>query len=66
MALIDTVKNALLNLVGKGRRYASDNAEKIDGYVDKVGGLVDQQTKNKYSDKITKAQDAAKKAIREE
>lgn len=66
MALIDRIKNVLANLIGKGRQYTSQNADKIDGYVDKVGDAVDKRTGNKYTEKITKAADVTKKAIREE
>lgn len=66
MTFFDRIMNVLANLIGKGRQYTSQNADKIDGYVDKVGDAVDKRTGNKYSEQITKAQNATKKAIREE
>ncbi|WP_066908930.1 antitoxin [Millisia brevis] len=66
MGLIDRIKNVVLNLIGSGRQYASKNADTIDGYVDKVGDAVDKGTGNKYTEQITKARNATKKAIREE
>lgn len=66
MGLIDRIKNVLANLIGKGRHYTSQKADTIDGYVDKVGDVVDKRTGSKYTEQINKAQDATKKAIREE
>ncbi|WP_062992941.1 antitoxin [Nocardia anaemiae] len=59
MSLVDTLKG----LVGKGREAAAENADKIYGVVDKAGGFIDEKTGHKYSDKIGKVQEAAKKAV---
>ncbi|WP_063824982.1 antitoxin [Nocardia pseudovaccinii] len=59
MSLVDTLKG----LVGKGRDAAAENADKIYDAVDKAGGFIDEKTGHKYSDKIGKVQEAAKKAV---
>lgn len=59
MSLVDTLKG----LIGKGKEAAAQNAEKIEGAVDKAGGFIDDKTGGKYSDKIEKGKDAAKKVI---
>ncbi|MFE9321141.1 antitoxin [Nocardia sp. NPDC052278] len=59
MSLVDTLKG----LVGKGRDAAAENADKIYDAVDKAGGFIDEKTGHKYSDKIGKVQQAAKKAV---
>ncbi|WP_435874626.1 antitoxin [Nocardia vinacea] len=59
MSLVDTLKG----LVGKGREAAAENADKIYDAVDKAGGFIDEKTGHKYSDKIGKVQEAAKKAV---
>jgi len=59
MSLVDTLKG----LVGKGKEAASKNADKINDAVDKAGGFIDDKTGGKYSDKIEKGKDAAKKVI---
>lgn len=55
MGLLDTVKN----LLGK-------NADKVDMAIDKAGDLVDKKTGNKYAGVVDKAQDAAKKAVKDQ
>ena len=59
MSLADTLKG----LVGKGKEAAAKNADKINEAVDKTGSFIDEKTGHKYSDKIGKAQEAAKKAV---
>ncbi|MFI6368757.1 antitoxin [Nocardia sp. NPDC050630] len=59
MSLVDTLKG----LVGKGKEAAAENADKIYGAVDKAGGFIDEKTGHKYSDKIGKVQEAAKKVV---
>ncbi|WP_433757389.1 antitoxin [Nocardia sp. CA-135398] len=59
MSLVDTLKG----LVGKGKETAAKNADKINEAVDKAGGFIDEKTGHKYSDKIGKVQEAAKKAV---
>ncbi|MFE7796413.1 antitoxin [Nocardia sp. NPDC057440] len=59
MSLVDTLKG----LVGKGKDAASKNAGKINEAVDKAGDFIDEKTKGKYSDKIEKGKEAAKKVV---
>ncbi|MEV4237297.1 MULTISPECIES: antitoxin [unclassified Nocardia] len=59
MSVVDTLKG----LVGKGKETAAKNADKINEAVDKAGGFIDEKTGHKYSDKIGKVQEAAKKAV---
>ncbi|MCA2210051.1 MULTISPECIES: antitoxin [Nocardia] len=59
MSLVDTLKG----LLGKGKEAAAQNADKINDAVDKAGTFIDDKTKGKYSDKIEKGKEAAKKAV---
>ncbi|MET7772945.1 antitoxin [Nocardia sp. NPDC005366] len=54
------------NLANKAMDLAQQNADKVDTVIDKAGDLVDQKTEGKFADKVDTAQDAAKKAIRQE
>lgn len=62
MSLRDTLKG----LVGKGRKVAAANADKIEAAVDKAGGFIDEKTHGKYSDQIGKGAAALKNAIPEQ
>lgn len=53
----------LKGMVDKGKDLAAENSDKIDDVVDKAGDFIDNKTGGKYSDKIDKVQEAAKKAI---
>lgn len=57
MGFADNLKGA----VDKGLEYAKDNADKVDGLVDKAGDAIDEKTGNKFSSQVDQAQDAAKK-----
>jgi hypothetical protein len=59
MSFADTLKG----LVGKGKEAAAKNADKINDAVDKAGDFIDQKTHGKYSDKIEKGKEAAKKVV---
>ncbi|MET8775825.1 antitoxin [Nocardia sp. NPDC050713] len=59
MSLADTLKG----LVGKGKDAAAKNADKINQAVDKAGDFIDQKTHGKYTDKIEKGKEAAKKVV---
>ena len=52
-----------MGLFDKAKDLAQDNAEKLDGVIDKAAEVVDEKTGGKYSDKIDKAADAARKAL---
>ncbi|UAK35648.1 antitoxin [Nocardia asteroides] len=45
---------------------AQKNADKLDAVIDKAGDLVDEKTGKKYAGQVDSAQDAAKKALREQ
>jgi hypothetical protein len=60
---LDKAKDLARGLGGKAKTTVGDNAEKIDGGIDKAADFVDEKTKGKYSDKIEKAQDAAHRAV---
>ncbi|NIL76671.1 MULTISPECIES: antitoxin [Rhodococcus] len=55
----------LKGLVDKGKKAAAENSDKIESAVDKAGDFIDNKTGGKYSDKVDKVQEAAKKAIPE-
>jgi MT0933-like antitoxin protein len=55
--------NQLKGLLDKGKKAAVEHKDQVHSAIDKVGDTVDKQTKGKYSDKVIKAKDAAKKAI---
>ncbi|MEV0105774.1 antitoxin [Nocardia sp. NPDC050799] len=59
MSLMENLKN----LVGKGQETAAKNSDKINQAVDKAGDFLDQKTKGKYSDKIQKGKEAARKVV---
>ncbi len=52
-----------MGLFDKARDLAHDNADKLDGVIDKAADAVDQKTGGKYSEKIDKAADAARNAL---
>jgi hypothetical protein len=54
--LATDVKDRVTDLVG-------ENEEKITGAIDKAGEFVDDKTKGKYTEKIDRAQEAAKSAV---
>ncbi|MEJ5913047.1 antitoxin [Pseudokineococcus sp. 1T1Z-3] len=50
-------------LVGQAREYASRNPDKVTGGLDRVGDAVDRRTGGRHGSAITKAKDAASKAL---
>jgi len=46
----------------KAGHVIGENQDKVDGAIDKAAGLADKATKGKFSDKIEKTSDRAKKA----
>ncbi|MEU0544398.1 antitoxin [Nocardia sp. NPDC005978] len=61
VALFDNLKGAAT----KAAKLAGQHADKLEPLVDKVGDVVDKQTKGKYAGQVNAAQAAAKKALRE-
>ena len=62
MSFLDKAKTALNQAKDKAADLAEQHGDKIDQAIDKGGNFVDQKTKGKYSDKIDKAQGAARGA----
>ena len=52
-----------MGLFDKAKDLAQNNADKLDGMIDKAADVVDEKTAGKYSDKIDKAADAARNAL---
>lgn len=64
MGLLDKVKGLAKGGAGdKVRKLAEDNADKITSAVDKATDVIDAKTKGKYTDKLDKVDDAARKAL---
>jgi len=59
VSLVDQIKGWL----GKGKQVAAEHKPQVDDAIDKAAGIVDDKTGGKHTDKIEKAQDAAKKAL---
>ena len=62
MGIADQFKGA----VDKVRSLAVENADKIEGAVDKAGDFIDGKTDGKYADKVDTVQDAVKKNLTKE
>ncbi|CAM4469669.1 antitoxin [Nocardia ninae] len=54
------------NLANKAVDLAQQHADKVETVIDKAGDLVDQKTGGKYAGQVDSAQEAAKKALREQ
>jgi hypothetical protein len=63
MGILDKLKDQASGLKKKATKVVDDNSDKIHSGIDKAGDFVDQKTKGKYSDKITKAKGAAEKGL---
>lgn len=53
-------------LANKALGMARKNADKVDPLIEKVGDAVDKKTGGKYASQVDKAQDAARKAVRDQ
>lgn len=49
-----------MGIFDKAKQLLGKNEEKIESAIDKAAGAIDDRTKHKHSDKITKGVDAAK------
>lgn len=49
-----------MGIFDKAKDAINDNADKIDGAVDKAAELIDEKTGGKHADKIDKVQDTIK------
>ncbi|MFI6046198.1 antitoxin [Nocardia sp. NPDC051321] len=54
------------NLANKAMDLAQQNADKVETVIDKAGDLVDEKTDGKFAGQVDAAQEAAKKALRQE
>lgn len=61
--ILDKAKDLAFEIKDKVTTYVGENEEKIHGAVEKTGEFIDDKTKGKFSEKIDKAQDAAKNAV---
>jgi hypothetical protein len=61
--ILDKAKDLATDIKEKVTGYVGENEEKIHGAVDKTGEFIDDKTKGRFSEKIDKAQDAAKNAV---
>jgi hypothetical protein len=52
-----------MGFLDKVKNLVSQNADKVDTAIDKVGDVVDKKTQGKYTQHVDKVQDAAKKAV---
>lgn len=62
MGLLDNVKRAATAAKEQAGELAARHSDKIDQAIDKGGSMIDQRTHGKYTDKISKAQGAARNA----
>lgn len=61
--ILDKAKELATDIKDKVTGYVGENEEKIHGAVEKTGDFIDDKTKGRFTDKIDKAQDAAKNAV---
>jgi uncharacterized protein YjbJ (UPF0337 family) len=62
-SILDKAKELATDIKDKVTDLVGDNEDKITGAIDKTGEFVDDKTKGKYTEKIDKAQEAAKSAV---
>jgi hypothetical protein len=53
-------------LANKALGLARKNADKVEPLIEKVGDAVDKKTGGKYAGQVDKAQEAARKAVRDQ
>lgn len=61
MGFLDKLKRS--GAIDKVTDAIADNASKVDDGIDKAADLIDDKTKGKHSDTITKVAGAAKKGV---
>jgi hypothetical protein len=52
-----------MGFLDKVKNLVSQNADKVDTAIDKVGDVVDKKTQGKYTQHVDKVQQAAKNAV---
>jgi hypothetical protein len=63
MGFMDDVKKTASKAAGKVNDLADEHGDKGKDAIDKAADTVDEKTKGKYTDKVTKGADAAKGVI---
>jgi len=62
--ILDKAKDLATDIKEKVTEFVGDNEEKIHGGIEKTGEFIDDKiTKGRFTEKIDKAQDAAKSAV---
>jgi hypothetical protein len=62
--ILDKAKDIATDIKEKVTEFVGENEEKIHGGIEKTGEFIDDKlTKGRFSEKIDKAQDAAKNAV---
>jgi MT0933-like antitoxin protein len=60
----EKAKEAAVKAKDKARDFVGEHEDQIDNAIDKTGGFVDEKiTKGRFTEKVDKAQDAAKGAV---
>lgn len=54
-----------MGLLEKAKGLLSQNPDKVDAAIDKVGDFIDSKTEGKYSDTVDTVREAAGKAVNE-
>jgi hypothetical protein len=52
-----------MGFLDKARDLLAQNADTVDGAIDKASEFVDSKTEGKYKDAVNKVQEATKKAL---
>jgi len=63
MGFLDDIKKTATKATDKVNELADQHGDKAKDAIDKAAGAVDDKTKGKHTDKVTKGADAAKGAI---
>src|SRR5262245_747549 len=63
MGLLDTVKGWFGGGKAKVQGTVATHSDSIKGGIDKAGGVVDDKTGGKYTDKVTSAQETGKNVV---
>jgi hypothetical protein len=62
-SILEKAKELAIDIKDKVSDLVGENEDKITGAIDKTGEFVDDKTKHKYTEKIDRAQEAAKNAV---
>ncbi len=53
-----------MSMFDKAKDLLGEHADEVDGGIDKLGDLVDEKTGGEHADKVDRAQEKAKEALR--